>query len=167
MNGAHAEEYRTVMENYAQLAIRRQNLNSLFVGLNAFFLTGLGFLLSKALFNSWLLVYELGAIAAVILPMNVTWLIALTRYIFQINIHFDYLKSIERDSAPASSSQSAAASPGVLSAMDARAGEKHYGTSQLERGLAIYFVILYPLITVLVAGLTYAISVLHLLGPIQ
>ena len=166
MEHARMEEYRTVMENYAQLAMRRQNLNSLFVGLNAFFLTALGFLLTNAHFDSWLLVWESGVITAVILPMNVTWLVALARYRFMIDVHSDYLKAIEREFEPVAVDRTAPNSYGIISAMDARAGNKHYGTTGLEKGLALFFVFLYPLITLAAAGLTYAVAVTHLLQPV-
>jgi len=171
MEQAHIEEYRAVMENYAQLAMRRQNLNTLFVGLNAFFLTGIGFLLLESHFNAWLLVCEVGAITVAIFPMNVLWLRALARYRFMIEVHSDYLKHMEQESKRELTDRSAdntstGTYPGIISAMDARAKQSHYGTSSLEWSLAFYFVLLYPLLTLLIAALTYMIVVLHLLKPI-
>src|SRR5678816_2265261 len=129
MEHTRIQEYHTVMKNYAQLAMRRQNLNSLFVGINAFFLAALGFLLTKARFDSWLLIWELGAVSAVIVPMNVMWLIALTRYRFMIQAHFDYLKGIESEFESSRADQPATNYRGVLTTMDARAGNKSYGTT--------------------------------------
>jgi hypothetical protein len=160
------EEYKSVLENLVQLSLRRQNTNNVFVGLNTVFLSGLGLLLLSTRVASWWVVGATAALTLAILPLNLNWRAAIRRYKAGVNVRKEYLEEIEtefteRRGGGGSSGGMGGGSAGQpnqpLLGLFLRIRDtplKTHGNSELEMRLATYFLVLYPLITLLVALLT-------------
>jgi hypothetical protein len=163
------EEYKAVLENLVQLSLRRQNTNNVFVGLNTVFLTGVGLLLLSTRFASWWVVGATAALTLAILPLNLNWRAAIRRYKAGINVRKEYLEEIETEfrerrggggtgETSVGTGGGAAGQPGKpLLGLFLRIRDtslKTHGNSELEVRLATYFLVLYPIITLLVALLT-------------
>lgn len=156
------EEYKVVLEEHGRLSARRQNLNDVFVAINTIFLTAIGILVFQSKLDSWWFVGAVGAIALAITPLNVTWRTAIDRYKSEIKFHIEYLMSIEREFR-----RRREANEGISPADELRIGfylyntsrrRAHSGKARIEKRLANYFIILYPLIFLAVAALTYMVS---------
>jgi hypothetical protein len=156
------EEYKAVLEQLGRLSARRQNLNDVFVAINTIFLTAIGFLLFQSKFDSWWLVGVVSAITLAIMPINLTWRLAIDRYKGEIKVHVEYLSSIEREFR-----RRREANEGMTQMDEIQIGfylyntvrrRAHSGKSRIEKRLANYFIILYPLISLAAAALTYLVS---------
>jgi hypothetical protein len=165
------EEYKAVLENLVQLSLRRQNTNNVFVGLNTVFLSGLGLLLLSTRFTSWWVVGATVVLTLAILPLNLNWRRSIWRYKAGINVRKEYLEEIETEfcerrggtgAGTGATGGGAFGQPGhpplglFLRIRDTPL--KTHGNSELEVRLANYFLVLYPLITLLVALLTSLVT---------
>ncbi len=156
------EEYTAVLENLVQLSLRRQNTNNVFVGLNTVFLTGLGVLLLSTHFASWWVVGATAAFTLAILPLNLNWRMAIKRYKAGINVRKAYLEVIETEfcerrggSGSSGIGGGAAGKPPLGLFLKIRDTPlRAHGNTELEVRLTTYFLVLYPIITLLVALLT-------------
>jgi hypothetical protein len=168
------EEYKAVLDNLVQLSARRQNTNNVFVGLNTIFLTGLGILLLSTRFTSWWIAGAALALTLAITPLNLTWRVAIIRYKRGINVRKEYLQEIEQEfrQRRAQTAQgpvglegkegvegTAAGAPPLGLFLKVRETTLHrHGNTELELRLVTYFLVLYPLITLVVGILTYLVS---------
>jgi hypothetical protein len=166
-------EYVAVMEDASSTSTRRQTTSDIFVGLNALFVTGVGILTLASHFDSWWLAIETGVIAISVFPLNYTWFAALRNYQDLLGIRYKYLLDIETSNPTLFNGFKMNGPGGIhtqLSALrDYKKGRKGYKTSraaEIEKRLAIYFLFLYPTITVIVAASTWLV-LLGLIPPIQ
>jgi hypothetical protein len=146
------EEFKIVMENAAALSTRRQAINDVFVAINSIFLSGIGVLVATSHLASWNTVGILAALSLAILPINLTWRRMLATYRQLLADHYAALQAME------ARFQFSANINTVLS--------KRQSTTQMERGLATYFALLYPALAVVVGVLTY-LKTNHLIPPIS
>jgi hypothetical protein len=91
------EEYRAILDDTAAMNSRRQNTNGLFVSINVVFLTALGFLLLSSHLDSWWTAAALVTVTFAILPLNISWIQAMSVYKILIGIRHKTLQKIERD----------------------------------------------------------------------
>jgi hypothetical protein len=138
------EEYKFIAESLANTTERRQRTNDVYVGVNALFLSGIGFLLAASHFDSWRTAIEVGAITAVIAPLNGTWCSAVAFYGRAIVTHVQCLVELE------GKYQFAADLSTRLQSSYPRFGR--------SRAVAYYFLGLYPAIAVAVVVLTYLVT---------
>lgn len=151
-------EYTAVLENLVQLSLRRQNTNNIFVGLNTVFLTGLGILLFSTRLASWWVVGATAAITLAILPLNVTWRTAIKRYKAGISVRKVYLQEIEEEfrKRRGTAEMGSSAPPlGLFLKIRDTSSLHQHGNTELEVRVATYFLMLYPIITIVVGILTY------------
>jgi len=152
------EEYKAILENVGQQGARRQNVTNLYIGLNTLFLTGLG-LTVPSHFGSWWTVLLVGAFSVVVLPLNLTWRTSLRRYETGLTTRYDYLREIEREFQRQRSETTGGASDGSSIGLFLRLqqiGLLRAGSPPTREGrLALYFVLLYPFLTIVLAILTY------------
>jgi hypothetical protein len=156
------EEYKAVMEDYAQLSARRQNTNAVYVGINTLLLTGIGLLLVSVSLENWPVVAAIAAITLAIMPINVTWYRSLRHYMLMVDIHFTVLMEIEQELQNLHERRQT----GVFQRMSDAYKNKWFGSSLLEKRLAIYFLGLYPTITLLVAIVVY-LSANHIIQTLE
>jgi hypothetical protein len=132
-------------------------LNDVFVAINALFLTGLGALLFTTQTLSWGTVAALIAVAIAVTPINLIWRTALVRYRRGLHLQIAYLREIESEFRERRSTAPDQPSVGFFLRLDVhhRAGR---GNTRLEISLATYFLVLYPLLTLTVAGLVYLLT---------
>jgi len=156
------EEYIAVMEDASSTSSRRQTTNDVFVGINVIFLTALGILLISSSGDTWWLTIEVGFLAASILPLNIFWLAALRNYRNLLGIRYQYLLEIELNNPALFHGFKVGDSGGLhmqLSRLPGyRRGRRGYRTSRsaaIEIPLAVYFLLLYPMITLALALLTF------------
>lgn len=156
------EEYKVVLEEHGRLSARRQNLNDVFVAINTIFLTAIGILVFQSKFDSWWFVGAVGAVTLAIVPINMTWRTAIDRYKSEIKVHVDYLISIEREFRRRREANAGKPLDGELPVgfylYNTIRRRAHGGKSRIEKRLATYFIILYPMITLVVAALTYVVT---------
>jgi hypothetical protein len=105
MNGTTAErafqEYQFVAEDTAKISDRRQTVNTLFVSINALFISGVGYLLYlffSAPYNSpslYLYLIGFGAIVWITTSLNNAWLSLSEFYRRLIDLRIRYLESLE------------------------------------------------------------------------
>jgi hypothetical protein len=137
------DEYRVIIENLEQLASRRQSANNVYITLNTLFLTTIGIFISTHLsaLNTWSAPIALFALAAVIIPVNVSWLIGLRRYERGNQIRYTYLKDIEDATTPEE------AKKGLYHRLE----DENLGPQaniRSERFLATYFALFYLLVAI-------------------
>lgn len=97
------QEYRFVAEDTAKISDRRQTVNTLFVSINALFLTGAGYLLLQVLnatagaSNQRLILSAIGflAIALITSRLNSAWLRLGNQYRRLVNLRMRYLHQLE------------------------------------------------------------------------
>src|SRR5262245_45774583 len=155
-------EYTAVLENLVQLSLRRQNTNNIFVGLNTVFLTGFGVLLFSTRLASWWVVGATAAITLAILPLNVTWRMAIKRYKVGISVRKVYLQEIEEEfrTRRGTAEMGSSASPlGLFLKIRDTSSLHQHGNTELEVRVATCFLLLYPIITILVGILTYLVTI--------
>jgi hypothetical protein len=159
------EEYKTVLDQHAQLSARRQHTNDVFVGLNTIFLTALGFLLLQSHLDTWWIFVVVSAITLIITPLNAIWRIALHRYGYSLAFRYDYLREIEQEFRTRRGSVGNEPEIGLFSRIK-ETGLHRKGNTQLEMQLATYFICLYPVISLVVGILVYLVRA-HLIPPLN
>ena len=132
------------------MSIRRQHINDLYIGLNTVFLTALGFLILQSGLNTWWIAAIVGAIGAVVTPLNLVWRATLVRYGQHLALRFDYIREVEKDLQESYRGSGVRSDVGVHLRVK-KAGMHRKGNTQLERVLATYFIVLYPTLAVVVA----------------
>lgn len=152
------EEYKAVLQNHAAIHARRQRVTTVFVSLNVVFLTAIGFLLVSSHLTSWWVVGAVAVINAAILPMNVIWYRILTRYQYNHAEYMRYLREIEAELAQRWGKPNGPGVIGIYRRVVDLVEFLQVGTSQLERLLAIYFLLLYPAIIVVAGILVYLVN---------
>lgn len=162
---ARMDEYRALLESVASVSTRRQSTHNLFVGLNVVFLSAIGFLLASSHFCTWWLVAAVGAIAATVLPVNIIWRLSLSRYRDQLNLQFEYLREIELEFRDTRGIPPDATNGIGLYIRIHQNHRANSGNTRLEMRLASYCILLFPLITVIAAVLTYLITNNYLPTP--
>jgi mRNA-degrading endonuclease HigB of HigAB toxin-antitoxin module len=153
METPNIEEYKTIIEQTSSLSDRRQVTNDIYVALNTLFLTGLGFLLTSFHLRTWWPTLALAGVTLVSWIINGTWLGLLRQYRELIRFRVDYLKQLEKHyfSKPGDMKKGI-----YLAESDLYDNKgKNFGFTRLELRLVWLFLILYPLIAVIVAALTY------------
>jgi len=155
------EEYKAVLDNLAAVSARRQSLNDVFVGINTVFLTALGVLLFASRLTSWGAVIAIGAISAVITPINLTWIAALVRYRRGLRFQLQYLREIETEFRQRRGTISGSPDIGFFLRLD-EVRRPRSGNTRLEVLLAAYFLCVFPLITGAIATLTYFVTIGYL-----
>jgi hypothetical protein len=151
------EEYKAVLDNLAAVSARRQSLNDVFVGINTVFLTALGVLLFASRLSSWGAVIAIGAICALITPINLTWIGALLRYRRGLRFQLQYLREIETEFRQRRGTIPGSPDIGFFLRLNEMRRPRS-GNTRLEVLLAVYFLIVYPLIAGAVAALTYCVT---------
>jgi hypothetical protein len=112
------------------------------VTLNTLFLTTIGIFISTHLsaLNTWSAPIALVALAAIIIPVNISWLIGLGRYERGNEVRYAYLQEIE-DAAPEESKN------GLYHRLE-KVNLGAHANIQSERILATYFVVFYVLVAI-------------------
>lgn len=159
------EEYTALLEQHDRLSSRRQNLNDVFVAINTIFLTAIGLLLVQSRLDSWWIVGSIGVITLAITPINAIWRTVIDRYKGEIKVHVEYLSAIEREfrrrreasEGPPHDPPYEGEIPIGFYLYNSLRRRPHGGKARLEKRLANYFIVLYPLITLLVAAVTYLV----------
>jgi hypothetical protein len=145
------EEYAIVLQHTDQVSLRRQNMNTVFISINAVFLTGfitgIGALLLVPQFSSWAVVLALAAASCTLVPLNRIWQNSVHLYNSHIGVNYDYLREIEEefdgiDGVSAQNSKQA----GLLRRLRSRF-QTTESTRHIDERLVRYFVWLYPVIT--------------------
>jgi hypothetical protein len=136
------EEYKIIGDRLANLTDRRQRTNEVYIGVNALFLTGVGLLVVSSHFTSWVPAIEIGAITAVILPLNWAWVRAINFYTKFVDIHYQCLDTIESRFQFVTN----------LSLKLSNHSRSHVGRA---KAVAYYFLLLYAVVAVAVTILTY------------
>lgn len=157
------EEYKAVLDNLASYASRRQMTNNVFVGLNSLFLTALAFLLTTA-WNSWATAFLVVASALSILPINVTWYVGLRRYDYGIRMRLQYIQDIEGEFLERRGYAPDSLAIGLYRRLQ-KPGYARTAHTRLEVRLALYFIVLYPAVALIVCVLTY-LSQTRVIPPI-
>ena len=157
--------YQAILEHHAQLSTRRQHTNDVYIGLNTIFLTALGVVLLQSHLDTWWVFAVVSAMTIIILPINITWRVALLRYGRSIAFRHDYLREIEQEFRTRRGSVAHQPEIGLfLRFKDAGLHQK--GNTQLEMQLATYFIFLYPFISLVVGILVYLITG-HVISPLS
>ena len=173
------KEYQTVAEDTAKLSDRRQTVGDLFLGINSLFLAAIGFVAISGHLTSWWAVFICSAITIITLFINSIWFRLIGRYRNLINLRIHYLQALERQlqesgmftsvaMAVEGSKEPVHIARGIYlienSFTQYKKGPK-FGFYRLERQLVIVFMFAYVLLTVVVAVLTYLVS-LKMLAPL-
>jgi len=158
-------EYQAVLEHHAQLSTRRQHTSDIYIGLNTFFLTAMGWLLLQSHLDTWWAFAMVSALTVVILPINVTWRAALIRYAKSLSRRYDYLREIEQEFRERRGTTANQPEIGLFLRLK-ETGLYREGNSQLEIRLATYFICLYPIVSVVVGILVYLIEQ-HFIQPLN
>jgi len=161
------EEYQAILENHAQLSARRQHINDVYVGLNTIFLTALGILLLQSHLDTWWILAVVSTVTLIIMPINVTWRAALLNYGDRLSSRYDYLREIEQEFRTRRGKVADQPEIGLFLRLK-ETGQHHRKKSntRLEVQLAIYFICLYPVISLVVGILVYLVEA-HLIPPLN
>jgi hypothetical protein len=161
------EEYRAILENHAQLSARRQHVNDLYVGLNTIFLTALGILLLQSHLDTWWIFAVISTVTLIIMPINITWRAALLRYADRLSVRYEYLREVEQEFRTRRGKVADQPEVGLFLRLK-ETGLHHHKKSntQLEVQLAVYFICLYPVISLMVGILVYLVEA-HLIPPLN
>lgn len=147
------EEYKALLSNLADVSARRQNANTVYVGLNTVFLTALGVFLSAHI-GSWGGAIGTVIICAVVTPVNVFWLQTVGRYRRTTGVRYEYLREIEHEFRVLDGTRDDEKPIGLFLRLEQKKLHRSFHT-QVELRLTIYLTCLYPLIAVAVVLLTY------------
>lgn len=165
------KEYEIVNQLYVAVQSRRQTAMNLFMSLNLAFLGAVGFLILSSKLTSWWAVGALGALSLAVSPVNWTWNGTMRRYEGVVTKYYVYLMQIEQEFQQSELGKRAKPEKiGVyLDQEGVISSPKGYvpgpqSTLRHERWLARYFLFLYLLITLAVAGLTYLVTN-HVIPP--
>lgn len=158
------EEYKVVLETQAQISARRQHMNDVYIGLNTVFLTALGLLLVQSHLDTWWVFVVVCAVTLAIMPLNLTWRAALSRYRNILSFRFDYLRESEQEFRVWKGKVTGPSAG--LHLREKELGLHLKGNTQLEIRLATYFICLYPVLALVVGILIYLIQV-HLIPPLK
>ena len=147
------EEYKAVLEDTAQASNRRRTDNTLFVGLNTVFLTGIG-LFASPHFGSWDTVIAVAMVTAIAIPVNVMWYRGLTYWMTSLGVREEYIRSIEKEFRKRSETASSELPIGLYLYLQSKnVGRKP--SLKMDRRFALFFAIIYPVATACLAILTY------------
>jgi hypothetical protein len=184
------QEYTTLVSEASKLSDRRQVMNDIFVGLNALFLTAMGVLFLSSHLQSWWTTGVYGAITLFTVIFNLIWYRLINRYRQIVGLRIRYLRSLERalqesgsgifpliDVTDPGEIERAKRqnkdikheyTRGIYHLEDAEVTQrnKHFGFSRLERALAIVFISVYIILTLVSAGVTILIN-MNIIKPIQ
>jgi len=158
------DEYKIVLDDINRLSDRRQRSNDVFIALNGLFLTALGILLFASRLTTWWVPAALVVVSVVAVLINVIWLRSLRLYRRVSRAELQYangLESLLRQSGAEPVSLGGQREEfGVLSLVARRVYGKNAnrGFSHLELLLASSLTLAYPILTLLVAALTYLIT---------
>lgn len=171
-------EYTAIMETTGRLSDRRQTTNNHYVSLNVLFLTALGYLIFFSRLANWWIVVALSVMTITATIINSTWLRLIHRYTRLIGIRISYLEGLENllratgqyaEVHVAAGKQERVVPFGIfhlerelIFAKEAQG----YGMSQLEKSLVWVFLAAFPLVTALIALLTYLITS-HIIPPVS
>jgi len=151
------EEYQAILEHHAQLSARRQHTNDVYIGLNTVFLTAIGLLLLQSHLDTWWIFAVVSAITIIVLPINVTWRLALLRYGKTIAARYDYLREIEQEFRTRRGNIAHQPQIGFFSRFKEN-GLQGKGNTELEIRLVTYFICLYPALSLVVGILVYLVE---------
>lgn len=97
ISSARVEEYKAIVVDTAGVSSRRQNTNDLFAGINALFLTALGFFLvsSHFAFTDWYVTAAIVLVCLVTIFLNRTWHRTLVYYSVLLAARHKYIEWVE------------------------------------------------------------------------
>jgi hypothetical protein len=150
------EEYKAVLEDTAQASNRRRTDNTLFVGLNTVFLTGIGLFASSRL-ASWDTVVAVAIVAIIAVPVNMMWYRGLAYWMKSLAEREEYIRSIERGFR----ARSGAASSDLPIGLYLHLQSKNVGrmpSLKMDQRFALFFALVYPLATLALAVTAYALQ---------
>ncbi len=159
------KEYQILIEDTAKLSDRRQTINDILVGINALFLTGLGYIIVNSRLTTWWIPEVLGVVALVTLPINFTWRALNERYRKLVGIRIDYLTKLETKLRSTSGENDFGVYHEEFATLYSKS-DKTAGFSQLERRFIILFTLLYPGIAIAMAVVSYFVQQ-HMLPPVK
>ena len=175
-SSARMEEYQIVLDNTAKLSDRRQTTNDLFVGLNSFFLTALGFLFVQGKISNFWMPGIFVTVSIITTFINIIWLRLNLRYRDLVGLRVAYLEAIEEalqkenELAPVTLQASFNGKPHTFTVMGVHRLEaqsplfapgkpnaKHHGFSSLERQFIRMFIYTYIFLAVGVLALSLGV----------
>jgi hypothetical protein len=158
-HSAALEEYKNIAEQTGGLSDRRQVTNDIYVALNTLFLTSFGYLLTTSHLKTWVPAFVVAAITIVSWFINVTWRRLLEQYRQLIKVRVDYLKAIEQRFPEKSGDVARGMYLEEAKLYDAgHQTGRLFGFTRLEKRLNTVFLVLYPLLAVVITGLTYLVA---------
>jgi hypothetical protein len=179
--------YTALIADAANTSARRQTVNTVYIGVNGIFLTGVGILLISSRLDTWWIVGAMALIAIVVAPLNRAWLRSLTYYERLLSGRYKTMREIEiyhrlterllgtnaamqsPDKAPLVGQAAFAGSPlpysGNVIEQD-RLSDSFSTSSLLEMSLPRYFLWLYPAIAIGGAILVF-LTTQHILPAIS
>jgi hypothetical protein len=161
------EEYQAILENHAQLSARRQHVNDVYVSLNTIFLTALGILLLQSHLDSWWIFVVVSTVTFIIMPINIAWRAALRRYGNRLAVRYDYLREIEQEFRTRRGKVANQPEVGLfLRLKETGLHQSKKSNTHIEMQLALYFIYLYPIISLVVGVLVYLVEA-HLIPPLN
>jgi len=147
------EEYKAVLEDTAQASNRRRTDNTLFVGLNTVFLTGIGLVVSPN-FGSWDAVVAVAMVTAIAVPVNVMWYRGLAYWMTSLGVREEYIRSIEKEFRKRSATIESELPIGLyLYLQSENVGRMR--SLKMDQRFALFFAVIYPVATACLAILTY------------
>jgi hypothetical protein len=155
-------EYQAVLDNLAWYASRRKMTNNVFVGLNSLFLTALAVLLTTA-GMTWATAGIMTAGTLAILPINLTWFAGLRRYDYGVRPRLQYAQEIESEFLTRRGFPPDGLKIGLYRRLQ-KPGYAKSAHSRVELRLALYFIVLYPLVVLMVWVLA-PLSQAHIIPP--
>lgn len=159
------DEYQAIMESVETLAARRQNANTLYIGINTAFLTALGvFLYSHLNLLHWASAVVASLITVALLPLNLIWLATLRYYRYYARIRHQYLREIEQEFRERAVKRGNQRKIGMYLRFEETG--RRQGNSLLETRLATYFLLLYPVLSLIVIGISYLVQA-HIIPPLS
>lgn len=157
------EEYKIVLDDINRLSDRRQRTNELFMALNGLLLTALGVLLFSSRLTTWWLSSILSVVSILAMFINGIWLRIIRAYLRVAHLEVEYACGIEnligQSGADKVQLPGGQADFGILSLVFGRLATRNrrLGYSNLEIRLASLLILVYPMLALIVAGLTYLI----------
>jgi hypothetical protein len=157
-------EYQAILGNLAEVSARRQNANTVYVGLNTVFLTALGVFMATR-FGTWPGAIGAMIIGAVVTPINVFWRWALLRFDRHLIVMYDYLRDIEREFRTWHAPTGDRKPVGVFLKFQ-EVGIPRINDAQIELHLSAYLIWLYPVAVGAILLLTF-LSQTHHIPPLS
>ena len=151
-------EYSTLMDDTSKISDRRQTINNLLIGLNGLFLAGLFFPLLNYRLDNYLPVVISAAVTIAAIFVNRAWFQLNDRYRKLVNVRITYLTALEDRIRR----ETGNADFGIYHAEEGMyKQDPKAGFSRIEREFIWVLSLIYPLVTLAVAG---AVTASYFLG---